>query len=114
MDLPRAVGVRRAKEIVLTGLPFSAAEAADWGMVNRVVPSKDVLVEATSWAQEIAKGPRQAMAKSKELLRLNRSASDLPLALRTEAEAQEAAFGGDEFREGLSAHLEKRDPCFPD
>jgi hypothetical protein len=40
--IPRAVGERRAKEIILTAQPFTAAQAADWGLVNRVVPGPDL------------------------------------------------------------------------
>jgi len=45
-NLARAVGERRAKELILSGLPFTAAEAEAWGLVNRVVESADLL-EAT-------------------------------------------------------------------
>ena len=41
--LPRAVGERRAKELILTGKPFTAAEARDWGLVNEVFPLADLL-----------------------------------------------------------------------
>ena len=42
-NLPRAVGERRAKEIILTGRPFSAAEALEWGVLNRVVEPEQLL-----------------------------------------------------------------------
>src|SRR5688572_30887148 len=38
-NLPRAVGMRRAKEIILTGLPFAAQDGESWGLVNKVVPA---------------------------------------------------------------------------
>jgi enoyl-CoA hydratase len=44
--LARALGERRAKEIILTGKPFSASDAQQWGMVNRVVPPSDVVPHA--------------------------------------------------------------------
>ncbi len=44
-NLPRAVGERRAKEIILTGRPFSAKEAFEWGMVNRLCPPDRLLDE---------------------------------------------------------------------
>src|SRR5205807_8762469 len=53
-NLPRAVGERRAKEIILTGLPFSAREAFDWGMVNRLCPSDKLLDETMETARRIA------------------------------------------------------------
>ena len=49
-NLPRAVGERRAKEIILTGRPFSAHEAYDWGMVNRLCAPDRLLDEAIETA----------------------------------------------------------------
>src|ERR1700723_2885768 len=49
-NLPRAVGERRAKEIILTGRPFSAREAFDWGMVNRLCAPGKVLEETLETA----------------------------------------------------------------
>ena len=45
-NLPRAVGARRAKEILLTGRPFSAQQAFEWGMVNRLCTAEALLPEA--------------------------------------------------------------------
>ena len=53
-NLPRAVGERRAKEIILTGRPFTAAEACEWGMVNRVCAPGTVVDEALETARRIA------------------------------------------------------------
>src|SRR5436309_8603110 len=53
-NLPRAVGERRAKEIILTGRPFSAKEAFDWGMVNRLCASDRLLEESLETARRIA------------------------------------------------------------
>ncbi|HEX3992818.1 MAG TPA: enoyl-CoA hydratase/isomerase family protein, partial [Acetobacteraceae bacterium] len=53
-NLPRAVGARRAKEIMLTGRPFSAQEALDWGMVNRLCTSDALLPDALHTASVIA------------------------------------------------------------
>ncbi|HWD57545.1 MAG TPA: enoyl-CoA hydratase/isomerase family protein, partial [Stellaceae bacterium] len=53
-SLPRAVGERRAKEIILTGRPFSAKDAYDWGMVNRLCPAEKLIDEARETARRIA------------------------------------------------------------
>src|ERR1700739_1254245 len=53
-NLPRAVGERRAKEIILTGRPFSAKEAQDWGMVNRLCALDHLLDETLETARRIA------------------------------------------------------------
>src|SRR5690606_2690181 len=52
--LPRAVGERRAKEIILTASPFSADEACEWGVVNRVFEPDEVLEKTLEAAQKIA------------------------------------------------------------
>src|SRR3954462_7030966 len=52
--LPRAVGLRRAKEILLTGRPFSAEQAYEWGMVNRLCEPAAVVEEAIETATAIA------------------------------------------------------------
>src|SRR5208337_1767833 len=53
-SLPRAVGERRAKEIILTGRPFTAQEAYEWGMVNRLCATGKVAEEALETARHIA------------------------------------------------------------
>jgi enoyl-CoA hydratase/carnithine racemase len=54
-NLARAVGERRAKQLILSGLPFTAVGAEAWGLVNRVVEPSDLLVESTiSIARRIA------------------------------------------------------------
>src|SRR5438132_5646229 len=53
-NLPRAVGERRAKEIILTGRPFSAQEALEWGVLNRVVEPEALMGTALDTAKTIA------------------------------------------------------------
>ena len=53
-NLPRAVGVRRAKEIILTGTPFSAADAMDWGLANKLCAEGKLLEDALATAEKIA------------------------------------------------------------
>jgi enoyl-CoA hydratase/carnithine racemase len=53
-NLPRAVGVRRAKELVLTGTPFTAEQAYEWGMVNKVCADSDLMGEVLATARRIA------------------------------------------------------------
>src|SRR5260221_11119215 len=52
--LPRAVGERRAKEIILTGRPFGAQEALDWGIVNRLLPRPEPMAAAPGTAATIS------------------------------------------------------------
>src|SRR6201985_3335231 len=53
-NLPRAVGVRRAQEVLLTGRPFSAQQAFEWGMVNRICQPDTLLTQALETAAVIA------------------------------------------------------------
>ena len=80
-NLPRAVGVRRAKEIILTGTPFSAQEAHDWGMVNRVLPLAELMPAVMETARAIAGnapvGVRSAKAAIEKATELDRAAATI-------------------------------------
>jgi enoyl-CoA hydratase len=66
--LPRAVGERRAKEIILTGLPFSADEALKWGVVNRLCAPGDLVPEALRAAEQMAASGADVVRKTKAAL----------------------------------------------
>jgi enoyl-CoA hydratase/carnithine racemase len=66
--LPRAVGERRAKEIILTGLPFSADEALRWGVVNRLCAPGDLVPEALRAAEQMAASGADVVRKTKAAL----------------------------------------------
>src|SRR5262249_59633903 len=63
--LARAVGERRAKEIILTGQPFGAAEAERWGMVSCVLPPAELLPAALATAATIAQNAPIAVRQAK-------------------------------------------------
>lgn len=109
--LPRLVGRQRAFEIMATGEQFGADEALRLGLVNRVVPQAELDRSVNELAERFARAPRPALARIKEAL--ERSAStDLAGALDFEAEGQHECFLSPDFREGVSAFLEKRKPEF--
>ena len=66
--LPSIVGMQRAKEMILLAEIYSAAEAAEIGLVNRVVPSDELDELVDDWASRAAAGPPRALAVSKALL----------------------------------------------
>ena len=109
--LPRLIGLGRAKELVLTGRRIGAAEALDWGLVNKVVSTESLLKEAIAWASELAAGPPLAVSAAK---RLATSAFDVPLAagLEREATINRRLLASDDFREAVVARFEKRAPRF--
>jgi len=109
--LPRLVGLGRAKELVLTGRRIVAAEALEWGLVNRVVPAGRVVEEALGWARELAAGPPLAVAAAK---RLTTSAFDATISsgLEREAMINRRLLASEDFREAVVARFSKREPHF--
>jgi 2-(1,2-epoxy-1,2-dihydrophenyl)acetyl-CoA isomerase len=109
--LPRAVGAKRASELILTNRALSAAEALEWGLVNQVVADAEVFDAALKLAGKLAAGPRAAFGKSKRLLGASLGALEQQMALESEAIATQAASA--EGGEGIAAFLEKRKPQYP-
>ena len=109
--LARLIGAGRALELLLTGEPIGAAEAYRLGLVNRVVPAADLMVEARRLAATIA---AKAPIAVRYMLDAVRWGAQLPL---SEAQALEATLFGlvastADMREGTRAFLEKRPPEF--
>lgn len=109
--LPRIVGMQRAKEMILLADIYSAADAAEMGLVNRVVPVDELDALVASWAAKAAGGPPRAIAMSKRML--NRSfTSTLTEALEDEGLGQTFQFTTKDVPEAMQAWLDKRDPEF--
>jgi enoyl-CoA hydratase len=111
--LTHLIGPGRARHLVYTGRQVVADEALSLGLVERVLPSDDVLAAATADARAFARGPRLALAAAKEAVRV---ATLTPGAegLNREGELFRALFGTPDQREGMRAFLEKREPRFGD
>ena len=110
-NLPRAVGERRAKEIILTGRPFSAAEALEWGVLNRVIEAEQLLPTAIETAKTIAGNAPLSVRQAKKSIHLGLQA-DLRTGLRIEVEAYNRLIGTEDRLEGIAAFNEKRKPQF--
>lgn len=110
-NLPRAVGERRAKEIILTGRPFSAAEALEWGVLNRVVEAGQLAGAALETAKTIAANAPMSVRQAKKSIHLGLQA-DLRTGLRIEVEAYNRLVGTEDRMEGIRAFNEKRKPQF--
>ncbi len=110
-NLPRAVGVRRAKEIILTGTPFTAGEALQWGMLNKVVPGASLMDEVMAVARRIgANAPvsvRQAKKSMDKATELDRSTG-----YAFEIEAYNRTVVTEDRQEGINAFNEKRKPVY--
>jgi 2-(1,2-epoxy-1,2-dihydrophenyl)acetyl-CoA isomerase len=109
--LPRLVGMCKAKELALFGDIFSAREALELGIVNRVVPDAELRDFVQGWAERLAAGPPLAIQLNKKLLS-NAFAIGLSEALDAEAAAQSVNLVSEDVREGFAAFLEKRSPAF--
>ncbi len=110
-NLPRAVGERRAKEIILTGRPFAAAEALEWGVLNRVVDADQLAGAALETAKTIAANAPMSVRQAKKSIHLGLQA-DLRTGLRLEVEAYNRLVGTEDRLEGIRAFNEKRKPQF--
>jgi len=109
--LPPLVGPGRAAEMLLTGAPITAAQALEWGLVNRVVPDEGLRAAVEELAAAILAGGPAAIRLQKELIVRWREA-DLPTAVRYGISAFATAYATDEPREGANAYLQKRRPNF--
>lgn len=109
--LPRSIGEKLAAELFLTGESVSAERAAQFGMINRVVPADDLLVDALMLAKRVALAPTAAVGRIKRLLNASYS-NTLQQQLELEHELQIESGRSDDFREGVTAFFEKRPPHF--
>jgi enoyl-CoA hydratase/carnithine racemase len=110
-NLPRAVGVRRAKEIVLTGEPFTAEQALGWGMINRICEPDRLMPDALATAARIAANAPQSVRQAKKSLdkatELDRSSG-----YAFEIEAYNRTVVTEDRQEGINAFNEKRKPKY--
>ena len=109
--LPRLVGLQRASALMLLGDKVSAAEAVQMGMIYKLFADAAFDHEVAALARKLAALPTKGLAYTKHLL--NRSFSnDVARQLRAEADYQLRAGQTADYREGVAAFLEKRQPTF--
>lgn len=109
--LPRLVGVARAKDLLMLGREISGIEAASWGMVHVSVDATAVEAHAAALAQRLAEGPTVALGLTKWLVHEG-AGLDLERHLTNEGFALELSSRSADFREGMQALRERRDPRF--
>jgi enoyl-CoA hydratase len=110
-SLPRAVGSRRAKEILLTGKAFTAQQAFEWGMVNRICTGEKLLAEALETAAVIAANAPISTRQIKQSVNYGLN-MDLASGMMFEIEAYNRMVPTEDRREGIRAFNEKRKPNF--
>ncbi len=109
--LPRACGVRRAKEIVLTGASFDAEQALAWGVVNRICNDDALVGEAVATAVRIADNAPIAVRQAKKSLDIA-TQTDLRSGYAFELEAYNRVVPTADRQEGVRAFVERRKPDF--
>jgi 2-(1,2-epoxy-1,2-dihydrophenyl)acetyl-CoA isomerase len=108
--LPRLVGLARAREMALLGERVPAEKALEWGLVYKVVDDETVLDTALALATRLAEGPK-AIAFTRKLFWESTHLS-FEDQLKQEQAAQAKAGATEDFREGITAFFEKREPRF--
>jgi enoyl-CoA hydratase/carnithine racemase len=109
--LTRAIGRKRAMEMLLTGRLIDAATAADWGLVNRVVPAAELQAETRKLANRVAEVSSFVVALGKQAF-YSQIDLDQPKAYAYAKEVMSMNALALDAQEGMSAFLEKRAPCW--
>jgi enoyl-CoA hydratase len=109
--LPRLIGMTRAAEMVLTGRLINAEEALEFGLVNRVVDTAQVVEEARKLLLSVAAKSPQSVHMAKLMLHHGQDVH-LDTALMLESLAFAGMFSTDDMHEGVQAFLDKRKPSY--
>jgi methylglutaconyl-CoA hydratase len=104
--LPRLVGVQKAKELIFTGRRWDAKEAAELGLVNKVVPHDKVMGEALALAQRIAANPAIGVVQAKSAINQSQEVG-ITAGLRFDNEAWVGCMHSDEWKEKLGGFVRK-------
>ena len=109
--LPRACGARRAKEIIFSAEPFTAQQALEWGIVNKICDDQNLMDEALATARRIAANAPLAIRQAKKSIAVS---TDLPFkaGYAFEIEAYNQLVPTRDRLEGIRAFNEKRKPSF--
>ena len=109
--LPRLVGSARAMGLALLAEKLSAEQAAEWGLIWKVVEDASLASEARTLAQRLASGPTRGYGLLKRALYAS-AGNSLDAQLDLERDLQREAGTSDDYREGVTAFKEKRTPRF--
>ncbi len=111
VPVSRAVGRKRALELLLTGEPIDAETARDWGLVNRVVPTEELDDAVSALVQKVARSSAQTVRIGKQAF-YEQIDLDEPGAYELTRHVMAANAQTGDAQEGIGAFLEKRDPTW--
>ena len=110
-NLPRACGIRRAKELSLTGQVFSSEQAYHWGIVNKICEPQDLMAEAINTARQISENAPCAIRQVKTAINAS-THLDIFMGYALEVNAYRRLLLTKDREEGIAAFNEKRKPNF--
>ena len=109
--LPRLVGPARAMGLALLGDKLSATQAEEWGLIWRCVEDDELLPTAIAAARQLAAGPTRSYVRTREAIEAG-LLMPFEAALDHERDYQRELGRSDDYREGVTAFMEKRAPRF--
>jgi crotonobetainyl-CoA hydratase len=113
--MPRRIPYNKAMEMLLFGERMSAQEAANYGLVNKVVPADQLMDTAMAWANKLTEAAPMALQSIKEVLRAIDGDSirqSFQTMRKTDLPMYRAVLSSDDAEEGVKAFVEKRDAKF--
>lgn len=109
--LPRLIGTARALEMMYSGEPISSDKAAEWGLLNAAVPADKLMEHVLGFAGIVAKRSRRTAAHLKNAV-YRGVEQDLEGGLEIERKSIVEILASDDYKEGLAAFAERREPVF--